>query len=145
MHKVTIEANGDGMVQVDVFEGPELEFRAMRRGGIREGIRMVETFVTEGPEGFVPKLRGASYMEIAQALVRVPHGERFTSHKVTDLVHEEGVHDRSLVLKNVSSALTKLRKRSVPYLVAAGKQGKSVLYELGEEPSVASVVGDLQD
>lgn len=143
--RITVEVDTSGMVHLEVTSGSELEFRAMRKGGIREGLRLAELFVDEGAEGFAPRLRGAEYIEIAQALTHVEPGDRFTSHRVTDLVFEEGVHDRSLVLKNVSSALTKLRKREVAYLTAAGKQGKSILYELSETPSAATVVSDLQD
>ena len=145
MHKIAIESNGDGMVQIEVLSEGELSFRAMRKGGLREGIRLAETFLSEGPDGFSPRLRGAEYREIAQALESIPPHDRFTSHRVTDLIFEEGVHDRSLVLKNVSSALTKLRKREAAYLESSGKQGKSILYELTDTPTVAAVVSDLSD
>lgn len=143
--RITLEVDSAGMVHLEVTSGSQLEFRAMRRGGLREGLRLAELFIEEGAQGFAPKLRGAEYIEIAQALAEVAAGDRFTSHRITDLVFQEGVHDRSLVLKNVSSGLTKLRKRDVGYLSAAGKQGKSILYELSETPSAATVVGDLQD
>ena len=132
-----------GRVHLEVYLGEQLEFQAMRRGGLREGLRLAETFMDDGPEGFQPRPRGAEYMEIAQAVASLEPGERFTSHRVADLVQEDGVHDRALVLKNVSSALTKLRKREVAYLQAAGKQGKSILYELGEPVSAAAVMRDL--
>lgn len=145
LHRMVVETATDGMVRIEAWLGDELEFRAVRKGGLREGLRLAELFMEEGPEGFAPRMRGAEYQEIARAVSLVRPGDRFTSHRVTDLLFEEGVHDRSLVLKNVSSALTKLRKREVPYLVAAGKQGKSILYELSETPTVAQVVADLQD
>lgn len=146
MQRIAIEANGEGMVHIEVFQGDELEFRAMRKGALREGIRLAETFLDEGPDGFAPRLRGAEYVEIARALNELPLGDRFTSLRVTDHIFEEGVHDRSLVLKNVSSALTKLKKRGVPYLSVAGKQGKSILYEVCDDPpTIAAVVSDLQD
>ncbi len=132
-----------GRVHLEVYLEDELEFQAMRRGGLREGLRLAENFLDDGPEGFQPRQRGAEYMEIAQAVASLPPGDRFTSHRVADLLMEDGVHDRALVLKNVSSALTKLRKREVPYLQAAGKQGKSILYELVEPASAAAVMRDL--
>ncbi len=141
--RMAVWTDGSGRVHLEVFLGEELEFQAMRRGGLRDGLRLAETFLNDGPDGFQPRPRGAEYMEIAQAVASLQPGERFTSHRVADLVHEEGVHDRALVLKNVSSALTKLRKREVVYLQAAGKQGKSILYELAEPASAASVMRDL--
>lgn len=145
LQRMVLETGTDGMVQIEAWLGDELEFRAVRKGGMREGLRLAELFLEEGPEGFAPRMRGAEYQEIARALSQIEPGDRFTSHRITDLLYEEGTHDRSLVLKNVSSALTKLRKREVPYLEAAGKQGKSILYELNETPTVAAIVADLQD
>lgn len=145
LQRLVVETTTEGMVQIEAWMGDELEFRAVRKGGLREGIRLAELFMEEGPEGFAPRLRGAEYQEIAQVLTLIAPGDRFTSHRVTDLLFEEATHDRSLVLKNVSSALTKLRKREVSYLSAAGKQGKSILYELSDVPTVAQVVADLQD
>ncbi len=143
--RITLETGEGGMVHLEVWAGDELQFRAMRKGGMRDGLRLAEVFLDEGPQGFAPRPRGAEYQEIASALTRIGPHDRFTSHRVTDLIFEENVHDRSLVLKNVSSALTKLRKREVPYLLPSGKQGKSILYELAETPTVAAVVADLQD
>jgi hypothetical protein len=141
--RMELWTDDSGRVHLEVYLGEELEFQAMRRGGMREGLRLAQTFLDDGPEGFQPRPRGAEYMEIAQAVASLEPGDRFTSHRVADLVHEDGTHDKALVLKNVSSALTKLRKREVAYLQAAGKQGKSILYELREPVSAAAVMRDL--
>ena len=145
LQRIVVETGTDGMVQIEAWMGEELEFRAVRRGAMREGLRLAEVFLEEGAAGFAPRMRGAEYQEIARVLSDVTPGDRFTSHRITDLLFEDGTHDRALVLKNVSSALTKLRKRGVPYLLAAGKQGKSILYEVSEVPTVAQVVSDLRD
>lgn len=145
MERITISTAEAGMVQVEVWQGEDLEFRGLRKGTLREGLSMVDTFLQHGPDGLVPRLRGASYTDIAQALAAMPVSDRFTSHKVTDHIHEEGTHSRPLVLKNVSSALTKLRKRQVDWLHPEGKQGKSMVYTLTRVPPVAEIVGDLQN
>jgi hypothetical protein len=141
--RIALWTDGAGRVHIEVHLGRELEFRAMRRGGLREGLRLAQTFLDEGVEGFEPRPRGAEYIEIAQALASLGPGERFTSHRLAELLTVDGVHDRDLVLKNVSSGLTKLRKRDALYLRAAGKQGKSILYELTEPTTAAAVMQDL--